>query len=133
MASKDERFQTHCSDDIIVQQGKRLLVQDGADLMSRNWLQLLDRNKLVSYSFRCFKRILCVLNINTSDCGYIHRIRRLENKRVNTTNSRKRKKTKEIVDLDHAKSSLESEKQSLTDEIVWYKVCSQACLQRRLS
>ena len=117
----DERFGTYCSDNTIINKGVSLLVNTGSNVQSENWVEHLDRKKIVSYSYPCFKRILSLLRISDNQCSEIMHMRRRENKRVSTSKFRSKKKTREYHQLCVKKTQLQREKEKLVKEINFYR------------
>ena len=89
----DGRFAIALTDEMIVQNGITLLLNDGVEV-GRDWIKHLDRVKIVSLSISSFKRLLFLLNIGTEDAKQIERIRKVENKRVSTSLHRKKTSTR---------------------------------------
>ena len=116
----DGRFAIALTDEMIVQNGITLLLNDGVEV-GRDWLKHLDRVKIVSLSISSFKRLLFLLNIGTEDAKQIERIRKVENKRVSTSLHRKKLAQEAISNLEKEKSKLVLEKQQLIREIDYYK------------
>ena len=115
----DLRFTLSLSDQTIREQGKSLILVNNAN-ENENWLQQLDRKKLVSFSIACFKRILDILQISNEDIRYIMKIRNIENKRVSTKYNRRKIALQEIQKLKTDKKSLVDMKQKLQVEIEYY-------------
>ena len=114
----DLRFTLSLSDQTIREQGKSLILtnnQTGDD-----WLQHLDRKKLVSFSISCFKRILDNLDASDEEVRHIMKIRNIENKRVSTKYNRRKTAMLEIQRLRSDKMFLVEAKQKLEEEIEFY-------------
>ena len=116
----DGRFSIELSDNLIVHFGKALLMKEGTQV-DEDWLNYLDREKIVLFPFACFKRILCILNIKGDEASYIEKIRKVENKRISTFLHRRRLAQFEVSKLENKKSQLEFEKERLLQEIGFYQ------------
>ena len=115
----DLRFTLSLSDQTIREQGRSLILVNNAN-ENEDWLQQLDRKKLVSFSIACFKRILDILQISSENVRYIMKIRNIENKRVSTKYNRRKIALKELQKLKTDKDSLVEMKEKLEVEIEYY-------------
>ena len=125
----DLRFTLSLSDQTIREQGRSLLLTN-SPTEGEDWLQHLDRKKLVSFSISCFKRILDSLDLSDEEVRYIMKKRNIENKRVSTKYNRRKTAMLEIQRLKSDKMCLVETKQKLELEIEFYTNClyqSQNC------
>ncbi|KAI6654746.1 hypothetical protein LOD99_2625 [Oopsacas minuta] len=120
--SLDLRFTLSLSDQTIREQGRSLLLVNNT-AGDDNWLDHLDRKKLVSFSITCFKRILDSLEISNEDIRYIMKIRNIENKRVSTKYNRRKVAQQEIQKLRNDKKFFVEQKENLEKEIDFYTAC----------
>ena len=116
----DGRFSIALTDEVIVQNGKSLLMNDGVQV-GKDWIKHIDRVKIVSLSISSFKRLLSLLKIDKEDAKQIERIRKVENKRVSTSLHRKKLAKEAISNLEKEKNELMLEKLQLIKEIDLYK------------
>ena len=118
----DLRFTLSLSDQTIREQGRSLISTDN-QTCNEDWLQNLDRKKLVSFSISCFKRILDSLDVSDEDVRHIMKIRNIENKRVSTKYNRRKIAMLEIQRLKSDRMHLVQTKQKLQHEIEFYTKC----------
>ena len=116
----DGRFSIDLTDEVIIENGKTLLMNDGVQV-GKDWIKHLDRVKIVSLSISSFKRLLLLLKIDKYEAKEIERIRKVENKRVSTSIHRKKLAKETISKLEKEKSELVLKKLQLLKEIEYFK------------
>ena len=116
----DLRFTLSLSDQTIHEQGRDLLTSKRVG-ETNDWLENLDRNKLVSFSIKCLKRIMVDLDLSEEEIRSIMKKRNIENKRISTRHNRRRVAFKELEKLNEVRKRLQDEKLNLQNEIQMYQ------------